>query len=189
MEAGVTTRLGNGEFQAVAFRHQLNDAVVRITLPDRRFIRVNRNELESKGLEFLLTQTLGPVSVGGDLTLQSVDLTDTDAEVTNRPENLPETFGSVHAQVPIAFDIAASAEARYTGSQFCIDPGTGEDAELDAGTRLSGGLSRVWRVGGTGMLSRLETRVSVDNLADTAIYDQCGLPQAGRLFRFQLRLF
>lgn len=189
MEAGVTTRLGNGEFQAVAFRHMLNDAVVRITLPDRRFMRVNRNELESTGVEFLLTQTLGPVAISGDLTLQNVDLTDTEAEVTNRPENLPETFGSIHAEVPLTLDIAASAEARYTGSQFCIDPGTGEDTELDAGTRLNGALSKVWRIGGTGLLSRLETRVAVDNIADSAIYDQCGLPQPGRLFRFQLRLF
>ena len=189
MEAGVTTRLGNGEIQAVAFRHQLNDAVVRITLPDRRFTRVNRNELESQGLEFLVTQTLGPVSLGGDLTIQSVELTDTEAEVTNRPENLPETFGSLHAEVPLALDIAASAEARYTGSQFCIDPGTGEDTALEAGTRLNGALSRVWQFRRTGMLSRLETRIAVDNLADTAIYDQCGLPQPGRLFRFSLRLF
>jgi iron complex outermembrane receptor protein len=185
----VTTRLGNGEIQAVAFRHQLNDAVVRITLPDRRFMRVNRNELESKGLEFLVTQTLGPVSFGGDLTIQSVELTDTEAEVTNRPENLPETFGSLHAEVPLALDIAASAEARYTGSQFCIDPGTGEDTELDAGMRLNSALSKVWQLRRTGMLSRLETRIAVDNLADTAIYDQCGLPQPGRLFRFSLRLF
>jgi iron complex outermembrane receptor protein len=86
-------------------------------------------------------------------------------------------------------DIAASAEARYTGSQFCIDPGTGEDTALEAGTRLNGALSRVWQFRRTGMLSRLETRIAVDNLADTAIYDQCGLPQPGRLFRFSLRLF
>ena len=38
-------------------------------------------------------------------------------------------------------------------------------------------------------LSRLDARVTVDNLTDTALYDQCGLPQPGRLLRFQLRLF
>jgi iron complex outermembrane receptor protein len=190
VEAGVTTRIGNGEFQAVAFRHQLNDAVVRTTLPDRRFMRVNRNELESAGFELLVSQTLGLVSLGGDFTFQNVDLTDTEAEVTGRPENLPETFGSIHAAVPLAFDVSATAEARYTGSQFCIDPATGNDSELDAGTHLNGSLARVWQIGAAaGLLSRLETRVSVDNLADTAIYDQCGLPQPGRLLRFQVRLF
>ena len=35
----------------------------------------------------------------------------------------------------------------------------------------------------------METRVSVDNLGDTALYDQCGLPRPGRLMRFQIRLF
>ncbi|MGH7501626.1 MAG: TonB-dependent receptor plug domain-containing protein [Longimicrobiales bacterium] len=190
MEAGVTTRMGNGEFQAVVFHHRMKDAIVRVTLPDLRFMRVNRNELESTGLEFLVSQTVGRVSLGGDLTVQNVDLTDTEAEVTNRPENLPETFGSVHAEVPLGFDLSALAEARYTGNQFCIDPGTGEDRELDAGTRLNASLGKVWRLGAaTGLLSRLETRVSVDNLADTAIFDSCGLPQAGRLVRVQLRLF
>lgn len=191
VEAGVTSRFGNAQLQAVAFHHQLNDAVVRITLPDGRFMRVNRNRLESTGLELLASTTVGRVALGGDLTLQSVDLTDTDAGVTNRPENLPRAFGAAHLAIPLVLGVRAFAEARYTGSQFCIDPGTGVDTQLDAGTVINGELSRIWslRSGGPGWLGRLETRLSVENAADSALYDQCGLPQPGRLLRFQVRVF
>lgn len=191
LEAGVTTRVGHAELQAVAFHHHLSDAVVRIALPDGRFMRVNRNRLRSTGVELVGSTTIGRIAVGGDLTLQSVELTDPDAGVTHRPENLPNAFGAVHLGVPLVAGIRAFVEARHTGNQFCIDPGTGLDAELDAGTVLNGELSRTWslRSGGAGWFGRLDTRLSVENAGDTALYDQCGLPQPGRLLRFQIRVF
>ena len=183
LEAGITTRRGVAEVQAVAFRHQMNDAVVRTTLPDLRFMRVNRNQLESMGIELLASLSVGRATVGGDLTLQSVNLTDTEAGVVNRPENLPEVVGGVHGAVALPLAFHVSAEARFTGSQFCIDPGTGEDTRLGAGAVVNAQVARTWWSG------RLDTRVAVDNLGDVALYDQCGLPQAGRLLRFQVRVF
>jgi iron complex outermembrane receptor protein len=191
IEAGVTTRLGNGEVQLVGFRHQLNDAVVRTTLPDRRYFRVNRDRLNSLGLELLASLAVGPVALGGDVTLQSVDLTDTQASVTHEPENLPKVFGSAHAAFPLPLGVRALAEVRYTGHQYCIDPGTGEDSRLSAGATFDAELARTWNLhsGGSAWFGRLETRVAVDNVGDVALYDQCGLPQPGRLFRFQVRVF
>ncbi len=193
MEAGVTSRVGNGEVQAVAFRNLLEDAVVRITLPPpgQEFFRVNRNELKSTGVELMASQSFGAVRLSGDLIMQSVDLTDTEAAVTNRPENLPDIFGSVNAQFPIAFGFEGRAEADHIGDQFCIDPGTGQDTELDAGTQFSLELSRVFnfRPSGAGWIRRLEGRIAADNITNDARYDQCGLPQPGRLLRFQIRLF
>jgi iron complex outermembrane receptor protein len=190
MEVGVTTRLGAGEVQAVVFRHRLNDAVVRVTLPDRRFMRVNRDRLHSRGIELLASHAAGPVSISGDLTLQDVDLTDPEAGATNRPENLPEVFGSVRVGFPLWLGVRATTTVAYTGSQFCIDPGTGLDTELGAGTVLGGDVTRAWRLRrGAGVFSWLETRLSVDNLGNIALYDQCGLPRPGRLLQFQVRLF
>lgn len=191
MEAGVTTQLGNGQMQAVAFRHQLNDAVVRITLPDRRFLRVNRNELQSTGVELLASQRIGPIDLDGNVTFQSVDLTDTEADVTNRPENLPELFGRLNAQFPLLLELRGNAELDYIGNQFCIDPGTGNDRKLDAGSAVNAGLARTWAVRsrGASWVSRVEGRIAADNIGNIARYDQCGLPQPGRLLRFQVRLF
>lgn len=190
-EAGVTRRHAAGQLQAVAFHSRLRDAIVRITLEDRRFMRVNRNELKSTGIELLSAHRLGRLDLAADFTVQSVDLTDTEADETHQPENLPEAFGSLSARLAAGAGVSVGARLDYTGHQFCIDPGTGEDAELKSGTLMGAHLARVWPLGSTsgGFLTRLETRVAVDNLADTAVFDQCGLPMPGRRIRLELRLF
>jgi len=192
LEGGVTLRIaGATEIQAVGFRHQMSDAVVRITLPDRRFMRVNRNRLTSAGVELLASTTIGRVALAGDLTLQSVDLRDTEAGTTSRPENLPEFAGGATVRFPLPLRLRGGAQARYTGSQFCIDPATGNDARLASGAIVGADLSREWliRPAGRDWLSRLEAQIAVDNAGNTTLYDQCRLPEPGRLLRFQVRLF
>ena len=190
VEAGVTTRIGRTELHVVGFLNRMRDAVVRITLPDRRFMRVNRDRLDSHGLELLGSSSLGSLTVGADLTLQHARLTDTESVEEREPENLPSLFGAVYGRIPIGFDIAAGAEARFTGRQFCIDPGTGLDSRLDGGTVINGELVRPWRLASSdGLFSTLETRLGVQNLGNLALFDQCGLPEPGRVVHFQIRIF
>lgn len=189
-EAGVTTRLGTGELQLVGFHQSLTDAIRRITLPDRKRMRVNSDEIRSTGVELLFSQTFGSLALDGDLTLQRVDLTDPGTSLSSEPENMPEQMGRIRLGAPLLAGFSGSAEAEYTGSQFCQSPDTGADIKLDGGTWWNGLLSRIWNLPlSSGMAQRVETQVSVDNLADVALYDQCGLPRAGRLFRFQVRVF
>jgi iron complex outermembrane receptor protein len=191
MEGGFTTRVGMGEIQLVGFRHNLTDAIRRITLSNRKRQRVNSDRLESTGIEVLFTQTLGDVTLGGDFTLQSVELVDPDTSASTQPENLPERSGSAYVNIPLGTSgFTLGGEARYTGAQFCQDPDSGADVELDGGTWLNADVTRTWQVASsTGTLSRMETRLGVDNMADTALYDQCGLPRPGRLLRVQIRIF
>ena len=189
-EAGVTARVGTGELQLVGFHQELRGVIRRIGFPDGTRMRVNSEELRSTGVELMVSQTFGPLEVGGDLTLQSVELNDPATSFTARPENVPERSGRAFARFPLPAGIFASTEAAYTGTQFCLHPDTGADVELDGGTWLSGALSRIWLIPArTGIARRLETRVSLDNLTDTALYDQCGLPRHGTLLRFQVRVF
>ncbi len=189
-EAGVTRRIAKGRVQLVGFHHLLKDAVVRITLEDRRFMRVNRNELKSTGMELLASQNLGSAAFSGDLTVQDVKLTDTKAAETHKPENLPEVFGSLGARFPLLLGAEGGARLDYLGRQSAIDPGTGNDVELDSGTLLGGYITRVWSLRHTGgTFSNLETSLSIDNATDVAVYDGAGLPEPGRRFRFEVRLF
>lgn len=190
-EGGVTTKLGAGELQVVGFHHRLSDAIRRITLPDKKRMRVNSEELRSSGVEVFAGQTWGAFAVGGELTLQAVKLVDPATTLSHEPENLPERSGSVYVRAPVMSGWAVGAEAQYTGAQFCQDPGTGADVRLKAGTWLNGDVSRTWSLppSSVGFLTRMETRLSVDNLTDTALYDQCGLPRPGRLLRFQFKIF
>lgn len=190
-EGGVTTRLGDGELQLVGFHHRLSDAIRRITLPDRRRKRVNSDRLESTGVEVLLSQTWGRFSVGGDLTLQAVELVDPSTAQSTEPENLPERAGSAYVRVALPAATTIGGEAVYTGAQFCQDPNSGADVRLRGGTWLNADVGRLWVLpsAGSGFFGRMETRLSAANLTDTALYDQCGLPRPGRLLRLQIRLF
>lgn len=189
-EAGVTSRIGTGEVQFVGFHHKLTDAIRRITLPDRKRMRVNSDEIRSSGVEVLLSQTLGRVTLDADLTLQKVELIDPETSRSSEPENMPEQVGRIRLSMPLLAGVTFAGEAEYTGSQFAQHPDTGADVELDGGIWWNGGFSRVWTLNSSsGLVQRLETGVFVDNLTDTLIYDQYGLPRAGRVLRIQARVF
>lgn len=190
VELGVTSRVGTGEVQVVGFGQKLTGAIRRISLPSGRLQRINSDELASAGVELLLSQSLGPVELGGEATLQAVELTDPATLTNTQPENVPERTAAAFVRFPVPGGIATTFEADYTGPQFCLDPASGEDVRLDGGTWLNATLSKVWPwSGGAGPLRRLETSVSASNLTDTALFDACGLPQAGRLFQLQVRVF
>jgi iron complex outermembrane recepter protein len=186
LEAGVTTRVGDGEVQFVGFRHELDGAIRRVSLPNGRRQRINSDRLLSQGVELFVSQALGEVELGGELTLQSVELVNPATSVNTNPENVPERFGTAHARFPVGSGFTSTLEAEYTGAQWCIDPDSGEDVRLDGGSWLNTALSKVWTLSAG---RRIETRLSAANLADSALYDSCGLPRAGRLFRLQLRVF
>lgn len=190
-ETGVTARLADADVQAVVFHHRLNDAIVRVRTESGRFQRVNRDQMRSTGVELLASRAFGRISVGADLTLQTVDLIDPSTAVKSEPENQPEAFGGVDVRFPLAFGFTAGTRAEYTGRQYCIDLATGDDSRLDAGTRFGSDITRSWnvRAAGSGWLTRIETRLAADNVGDVATYDQCGLPRPGRVLRFEVRLF
>ena len=128
-------------------------------------------------------------AVGGNLTLQSVKLIDPATALSSEPENLPEQAGRGFVRFPVAAGVQATLEAEYTGTQFCQDPDTGQDVELDDGTWFNAGLSKLWRLGRGGFGQNLQTSVRAQNLGNTTLYDQCGLPRPGRILRFQVRVF
>ena len=192
-ETGVTKRIAGGTAQAVVFRNELEDAVVRIKLDDGtgRYMRVNRDRLETTGLELVLVRGWGPVELSASGTLQSVDLIDTSTDQVNRPENLPEIFGSLGVRVRPGHGLTARVRATFTGEQYAINGLTGEDAELAGRAVVDVSLSRSWPLRGAwaaGAFSSLETRIAVDNLGDVALYDAWGLPEPGRRIGFEVRL-
>ncbi|MDX1495161.1 MAG: TonB-dependent receptor, partial [Longimicrobiales bacterium] len=188
LEVGVTSRVGSGEVQVVGFGQKLTDAIRRISLPNGRRQRINSEELASVGVELLASQTFGALEVGGELTLQAVQLTDPATMINTEPENVPERVASAHLRFPVAGGFNSSVEVDYTGPQYCIDPDSGQDVRLDGGSWFNATLSKVWPWAGGGG-SRVETSLSALNITDTALYDACGLPRAGRLLRLQVRVF
>jgi iron complex outermembrane receptor protein len=178
--------------QAVAFHHRLEDAVVRVTLPDGRFRRVNRDAVRSTGVELLAgwaPTALRGVSLTGDLLAQRVRVHDaTLAAATRdarRAELQPTLRGALDVGVPLPFGMQASAMARHAGRQFCLHPDLGRQVALGARTAADAALSRRWTpgAGARRLLRTLRVTVAVDNVTDATVYDQCGLPQPGRTLR------
>jgi iron complex outermembrane receptor protein len=181
--------------QLVGFHHRLDDAVIRVTLPNRRFRRVNRDQLRSSGLELLAGWTpsgAGGVAFTGDLLAQHVRVYDATLPAgepnARRPEHQPELRGSFDVGVPLPLGLRANALARYTGRQFCVHPDLARQVELRAQTVGDVALSRGWSAPGARLLGSVRTTLAVDNVTDATVYDQCGLPQAGRTIRFGFEL-
>ncbi len=66
-----------------------------------------------------------------------------------------------------------------------MNPDLQRDERLSADTWADLEVARSFRLPGR----RLELAFAAENVTDTRILDQCGLPQPGRLFRLQLRVF
>lgn len=179
--------------QAVVFTHRLDDAVVRVTLPDRKFRRINRDRIKSHGLELVAGWTSTPgrdhgVSVTGDLLIQNVRVHDqtipTGQANAARAEHQPEFRTSWDLGVPLPLDLRGIGSVRHTGRQFCQHPDLRRLVALDGQTVASVAVTRSWAAAGGSMRGV----VAVDNIGDTTVYDQCGLPQPGRTIRVGVEL-
>jgi iron complex outermembrane receptor protein len=185
-EAGLSLRLEAVEVQGVAFYRRLNGAIEQIRLPDQRRQRVNLGTVNSGGLELLAATTVGRVGLSADLTIQRVRLSARDRTERVRPEYQPTLITGLQTRIALPLAVTTTLDARHVGRQYCLNPnGTGE-LTLDASTRYDVALARSFTPRTAGVVSRLEVRTAVDNVLDSAVYDQCGLPQPGRTLRLQL---
>ncbi len=185
-EAGGTLRFTRGELQAVAFRHVLSDAIVRVSVPGRKFKRVNRDRQSSNGLELLANVAAGAATLGADLTWQSSVLEDAQGQ-ESEPEYQPTLLAGMSLTAPMPWQLRLDTRVRYVGRQSCINAETAARTSLAASGRVDAELGRAWPIR-AGWMTRLEAAAAVDNAGDTTVYDQCGLPQPGRTLRLQVRV-
>ena len=181
--------------QGVAFHHQLEDAVVRTTVPNTRlFVRVNRDAIRSTGVELTggwrsSSDASRTVSLTGDLLAQHVRVHDDSARAERRPEHQPEVRGSLELGVPLPAAVRAFAAARYTGTQYCVLPDTGGQERLGDQTEANVALERSWVLRrDSGVFGALRTVLALDNATDATVYDQCGLPQPARTLRLVVQI-
>ena len=186
-ETGMTrdlTSAGFG-FQVVAFHHALNDAVVRVPFAaTTRFIRVNRDAMRSFGTELGITWhgARGPL-VNLDVVAQRVRLRDALAGADPmKPEHMPSLRATLDAQQAIGRGVTVGTQVMHVGSQFCQNPGGTGNLTLGAQQIVGVSAERRWGLGGA-FFKAMRVIVAADNLTDAAMYEQCGLPRAGRTLR------
>lgn len=179
--------------QVIGFRHRLDDAVVRITLANpTRFMRVNRDRIESTGVELLGGLAFGAeagraVTLSGDLALQRIRIVDESAgDASRHAENNPETRGRLEFGLPMPARMRAAATARFSGRQYCLNAESQREDELQGRLMSDVSVQREFALAGVGPFKRLRALLGVDNIGDVTAYDQCGLPQPGRTLRLTM---
>ena len=192
MEAGLTWDLQGVDIQVVGFHQVLSDGIVRVGVqtadgPKRQ--RVNRDRIRSTGLEMVASGGWGWVQYSGDLTLQQAWLIEDGSDVRTRPEYEPGVVGAFDVAMPVPGEFSLSGGYRFVGRQSCLNVESGSMDTLSRTRRFDLELRRFFAFEGRSALANVDALVSVTNLTDNAIFDQCGLPQPGRTFRVQLRLF
>jgi len=190
-EAGVTTRLAGLELQAVGFHHRMTNAIVRTGAPDwstAKYMRINRDEIRSTGVELLTGWRWSRLAVEGDLTLQKVEAIEPGAVVqAPHVEYQPGVAGNLDLTASLAARLQATAGVEYMGRQYCVDGAQPDGyAAIAPVAALDLGIGRDWRLRQAGAFRTVSTTFVVDNVTDTNRYDQCGLPQPGRTLRLQV---
>jgi iron complex outermembrane receptor protein len=189
-ELGLTVEKRGAEAQLVAFYQRLSDAIVRVSLGGGRLQRQNREVIRSAGVELLASYSWRGVSLTGDLTLKDVIQRDPSApEGQRKPEYQPWIAGGLAVSAPLGLGVRGTGRLRHLGPRWCVHPDLDADVRLDSDTWLD--LEFAWGagVGGRYPGRRFELGLAALNLTDAAVFDQCGLPQPGRLVRLQLRIF
>lgn len=178
--------------QVTAFHHWLDDGIVRVGVPaTNRFTRINRDETRVAGVEAMAgwrDGTLGP-SVLLDVVAQQVRIRDLTAGGTPRkPEHMPNFRATLDGTVPVGARVMLGANLTQIGSQSCVHPELDQDVRLAAQTVTGVTVQRSWGLGSGRGFGWLRVLAGVDNLTNAAVYEQCGLPRAGRTFRIGVDL-
>lgn len=189
LEGGVSwgaTEAGLGlGVQLVGFAHRLDDGVVRVGFPGtNRFVRVNRDRTDAIGTEVSLGwRGASGAAVQMDVVGQRVRIVDQLVGGSGRkPEHLPAVRAMLDATVPVRGDVLLGATVQHLGAQYCVNPETDRDVGLAKQTVLGATAQRRWRFAGTAGHG-LRVLLGLENLSDAAVYEQCGLPRAGRTLR------
>lgn len=183
-EAGVTLHRGEAEVQAVVFHHRLRDAIVRVSAGDGKLRRVNRDEVRGTGVELLAGWRRGLFAITADAALQHVRVHDPSSGEDSRfAEHQPGMRAGLSLEAPPVAGFRAMGRAAYTGRQHCVHPEEERTVAVDGAARADLGVEREWSRGPRAF-GTLRLSAWLDNVGDTAVYDQCGMPQAGRTLRF-----
>ncbi len=179
-------------FQAVVFHHNLEDAVVRANFPGtNRFIRVNRDNVKSTGIELFgsLVPSETGVSLSADLLIQNIKVEDQIASVPRQLEHQAEFKARAEVGVPLPLKTQGFASVRHTGKIYCLHPDNSDLVELKAQSAFDASLGRIFKLRSNGLLGSLKAVFGIDNVTDAAVFDACGLPQPGRSLRLGFQLF
>jgi iron complex outermembrane receptor protein len=161
---------------ASLFLSYLKDGIVRISLPQRQFQRVNKDEIRTYGLELVSKYNIGNFSAVFNTTFLAARAKNKNGEFADTLEYRPEVNGSLGFNYSLTKDLNAVLEFEYIGKEYGLKEGTIGFQRLPDYLLTNLRLSYNFGIGE----SNLEIFVRFNNLFDRLYYTQFGLPEAGR---------
>jgi iron complex outermembrane receptor protein len=161
---------------ASLFLSYLIDGIVRVSLPQRQFQRVNKDEIRTYGLEVVSKYSSGNFSSAFNITLLSARAKNKSGEFADTLEYRPGINGSLDFDYSITKELDAVLEFEYIGKEFGLKEGTTGYQSLPEYLLTNIRLAYNFEVGH----SNLEIFIRLNNLFDRLYYTQFGLPEAGR---------
>ena len=162
--------------QVTGFFNTFNDL---IDFDDESFTNVNRNKVETQGLEFeLLWQPQAALTVRSQATYTDIEIIDEDSRLTGRPE----WTAGVSASWQVRERLSSTADYRYVGKQWATSRDTGEAITERLGDYHEIDLVVRWQAA-----AHWELSFMLDNVLDEDYESAVGFPGAGRAARLGLR--
>ena len=188
-ELGCSMRGSRGEAWLGVFASQLEGGIEKIPFEEEgaRFIRVNRDEIRVAGLEFMFGWRPRP---GLHLGLQHSHFHSRAKEAGGEElpaEDRPDYLSRLSVAWTRGAGLRLRFEAAVTGPRQSAHPDEGL-VQLPAEGSASLRVARVFRLERWARGSDLEIYLRMDNLFDSVLLSQIGLPEAGRTLQAGLNL-
>jgi iron complex outermembrane receptor protein len=182
LELGGTLQGRRWSMSSSAFADFTRDGIERVSLSSGKFIRVNAHQIRVLGLELGATWRPYP---GARVQAHHSFLhsrAKEDGSFNARVEDRPSFLSYLELSQRWRFGARLAAEAIATGARYSQDLDTGGLRELPS--QIQWNLRASYQfVSTSSWLNSTELYVRVDNVFDTLLYYQLGLPEPGRTLR------
>jgi iron complex outermembrane receptor protein len=180
LELGGSVHGGRWSLSAAAFGYLTEDGIVRVSLPDRRFQRVNQDEIRVLGLELMGVWRPRPgLKLEGHHSLLHARARDEGGDFDQRVEDRPAFLSRVDLSQRFRFGGRIGVEAVAVGPRWSQDLDAQGLTEIPAqiawNLRVAYELNLV-----SPWLRSAEAFARVENVLDAPLLAQIGLPEPGR---------
>lgn len=175
-EVSFSYKTSNLSADASLFLTYLKDGIVRVSLPQRQFMRVNKDEVRTFGLELISKYNYSNLQSTFNITLLSAKGKNATGEFRDTLEYRPEVNGSIGVDYSLTNRINALIELEYIGMEFGLKEGSFNYIKLPDYLLTNLRVSYNIILG----FSKVELYLRINNLWDRLYYTQFGLPEAGR---------
>jgi iron complex outermembrane receptor protein len=179
-EVGLSYQLNNIKTDLNLFLTFLNDGIVRQSLPQRQFRRINKDEIRTIGLELYSQVNLSSnFSTRLNFTYLESLAKNKAGEFKDTLEYKPEVMMGIYLNYSFLDSFSSVWEINYVGKEYALQEGNTFFKKLPDYLLVNFRVAYNFRIYSK---TNLELYFRVNNIFDKFYYSQWSLPDAGRQF-------